>query len=314
MSAIHFGVTIPQIKRPWIATSEAATAFEDAGFDSLWVCDHLYGPQTPETPILEAWSTLAAVAAITKRVELGTLVTPAGMRNPAQLAKTIASIDNIAGGRIIAGLGAGWLQREFEDFGVPFPSIPKRLVQLRETLEFLNRVWQTEESVTYHGEFVQATNFVCQPQPPRDVPILVGGTGEKVTLKLAAKYADMFNNPAGQQENLAHKISVLKQHCDDMARDYSEIVVSQQCLVTLAKSAEEARPMAERAQKIFGGHMGNPIGEMGITGTVEQCCEVIQKHIDLGCTMFIIEFFGKDTKEPALQFAEEVVPEFAAGF
>ena len=99
MAKAHFGVTLPQIKRPWVATKDAAELFEGLGFDSLWVCDHLYGPQAKQLPIMEAWSLLAAVAAITERVELGTLVTPAGMRNQAQLGKTIASIDNIAGGR-----------------------------------------------------------------------------------------------------------------------------------------------------------------------------------------------------------------------
>ena len=119
MTAAHFGVTIPQIKRPWVAAAEAAGAFERMGYDSLWVCDHFYGPQSPQLPILEAWSMVSALAAITEQVEIGTLVTPAGMRNAAQLGKVIATADNIAGGRVIAGLGAGWMPREFTDFGVP---------------------------------------------------------------------------------------------------------------------------------------------------------------------------------------------------
>ena len=116
MSNLHFGVTVPQIKRPWVAADKAARAFESQGFDSVWVCDHLYGPQSPQLPILEAWTMIAALAAITERVELGTLVTPTGMRNPAHLGKMIASVDNIAGGRVIAGLGGGWMPREFTDF------------------------------------------------------------------------------------------------------------------------------------------------------------------------------------------------------
>lgn len=312
MKEIHFGVTLPQIKRPWVATHDAAEMFEQLGYDSLWVCDHLYGPQSKQLPILEAWSTLAAVAAITERVELGTLVTPAGMRNPAQLAKTIASIDNIAGGRVIAGLGAGWMQSEFEDFGVSFLDIPARLRQLRETIDLCVSMWREEEPVTFQGEFVNATEVVCQPQPPRRVPILIGGAGEKVTLKLVAEKGDMWNNLAGHQDNLAHKVEVLKSHCDSLGRDIDDITVSQQCLVTIAETEEQAGPMADTAQKIFGGHMGNPKGELAITGTVEQCCERIQKHIDLGCTMFIMEFFGKDTREPAQLFAEKVMPEFSA--
>lgn len=306
----HFGVTLPQIKRPWVAASGAARAFESMGFDSLWVCDHLYGPQSPHLPILEAWSMIAAVAAITERVELGTLVTPAGMRNPAQLGKTIATVDNIAGGRVIAGLGGGWMPREFTDFGMPFHDTGQRLKQLAETVELFKRMWGDEDEVTFDGDYVKASGVVCQPKPPRKVPILIGGAGERVTMKIAATQANIWNNLAGQQAALGHKIDVLHRHCDAAGRDPGEIVASQQCLVTIAPDAERAAPMADQAQRIFGGHMGDPKGPLAITGTPDRCAEQIQKHIDLGCTMFVIEFFGKDTQEPAQLFAEEVIPEF----
>ena len=310
MNKAHFGVTLPQIKRPWIAAAEAAKSFESLGFDSLWVCDHLYGPQSPQLPILEAWSLVAAVAAITERVEIGTLVTPVGMRNPAQLGKTIASIDNIAGGRIIAGLGAGWMPREFTDFGMPFLSTAERLGQLAETVELFRRMWGDEKEVSYEGRFVRADHVVCQPKPPRKIPLLIGGAGEQVTLKITAREADIWNNLAGFQPELERKIAVLKRHCDDEKRDFSEITLSQQCLVTITDDPKEAVEMADRAKAIFGGHMGDPKGPLAITGTVEQCCEKIQKHIDLGCTMFVMEFFGRETIGPATLFAREVIPEF----
>ena len=306
----HFGVTLPQIKRPWVAAAEAARGFEAMGYDSLWVCDHLYGPQSPQLPILEAWSMISAVAAITERVEIGTLVTPVGMRNPAHLGKVIATIDNIAGGRVIAGLGGGWMPREFTDFGMPFLGTGERLKQLAETVALLKRMWGDETEVSYDGEYVHADNVVCQPKPPRRVPILIGGAGEQVTLKIVAREADIWNNLAGQQAALGHKLDVLKRHCEDAGRDPSSITASQQCLVTVAPNAESAGPMADRAQKIFGGHMGDPKGPLAITGTPERCAAQIQKHIDLGCTMFIMEFFGRDTLEPAQLFAEEVLPEF----
>ncbi len=306
----HFGVTLPQIKRPWAAAAEAARGFEKLGFDSLWVCDHLYGPQSPQLPILEAWSMVAAVAAITERVQIGTLVTPAGMRNPAQLGKVVASVDNIAGGRIVAGLGGGWMAREFTDFDMPFLGTGERLKQLAETVELLKRMWGDEDEVTYSGQYVQARNVVCQPKPVASIPILIGGAGEKVTLRLAAKQADIWNNLAGQQPSLERKVEVLRRHCDAEGRNSDEVVVSQQCLVTIAPDDESAGPMADRAQKIFGGHMGDPKGPLAITGTPERCAEQVQKHIDLGCTMFVMEFFGKDTLEPARLFAEEVMPNF----
>ena len=141
-------------------------------------------------------------------------------------------------------------------------------------------------------------------------PLLTGGAGEKVTLKLVAKEADIWNNLAGQQPQREHKIDVLKQHCEDIGRDFSEITVSQQCLVTIAPDEESAGPMAERAQKIFGGHMGDPMGPMAITGTPDKCIKAIEKHVDLGCTMFVMEFFGRDATVGAELFAKEVMPAF----
>lgn len=309
MARVHFGVTIPQIKRTWEEAKTASREFEAMGYDSLWVCDHLYGPQSPSIPILEAWSLVSAVAAITERVEIGTLVTPAGMRNAAQLGKVIATIDNIAGGRIIPGLGAGWMPREFTDFGVPFLPTGQRLGQLRETVELLKAMW-SEPSVTYEGKYVRTQNVVCEPKPVRTPPILIGGAGEKVTLKLAAQHAAIWNNMAVHQARLPQKVEVLKQHCAAVGRDPANIVISQQCLVTIAPDEASAGPMVETAKKIFGGHMGDPTGPLAIAGSPETVRAQIQKHVDLGCTMFLMEFFGRETITPAKLFAETVMPHF----
>jgi alkanesulfonate monooxygenase SsuD/methylene tetrahydromethanopterin reductase-like flavin-dependent oxidoreductase (luciferase family) len=310
MPTAHFGVTVPQIKRTFEESRSAAIEFEAMGFDSLWVCDHLYGPQSPRIPILEAWSLVSALAAVTSKAEIGTLVTPAGMRNPAQLGKVIATVDNIAGGRIIPGLGAGWMPREFTDFDVPFLNTGQRLGQLRETVELLKRMWGDEEQVTYEGKYVRATNVVCEPKPVRKPPLLIGGAGEKVTLKLAAQHADIWNNLAGHQAALARKLEVLKEHAAALGRPMSEITVSQQCLVTIAPDEDSAGPMIETAKKIFGGHMGDPTGPLAIAGSPATVRAQIQKHIDLGCTMFVMEFFGRDTKEAGKLFAETVLPHF----
>lgn len=309
MAGIHFGVTIPQIKRTWEESASASREFEAMGYDSLWVCDHLYGPQSPSIPILEAWSLVAATAAITSRVEIGTLVTPAGMRNPAQLGKVISTVDNIAGGRVVAGLGGGWMAREFTDFGVPFLSTGQRLGQLRETVQLLKRMW-SEPEVTFDGRFVQASGVVCEPKPPRPVPILIGGAGEKVTMRIAAQEADIWNNLAGHQPVLEAKVARLREHLAAIGRDPASITISQQCLVTIAPDDASAGPMVETAKKIFGGHMGDPTGPLAIAGSPARVREQVQKHIDLGCTHFIMEFFGRDTKEPAKLFADTVLPHF----
>jgi alkanesulfonate monooxygenase SsuD/methylene tetrahydromethanopterin reductase-like flavin-dependent oxidoreductase (luciferase family) len=311
MTKVHFGVTVPQIKRTWQEARDAATTFEELGFDSIWVNDHLYGPQSPSIPILEAWSMVAALAAITDRVEIGTLVTPAGMRNPAHLGKVIATVDNIAGGRVIPGFGGGWMAREFTDFGMPFLRTGERLGQLRETVRLMRRMWDPDQqAVTFKGKYISVENLVCEPKPPRRPPVLIGGSGEQVTLKIAARYADIWNNLAGHQARLEHKVKVLRDHCQTVGRDPSEIVISQQCLCTIAPHEASAEPMAQRAKQLFGGHMGDPTGPLALTGTPDRVREQIQKHIDLGCTMFVMEFFGRDTREPARLFAETVMPHF----
>ncbi len=307
----HFGVMVPQIKRSWQETQRAASAFEEMGFDSLWVNDHLYGPQSPAIPMLEAWTLAAGIAAVTEKPEIGTLVTPVGMRNPAHTGKMIATVDNIAGGRIIPGFGSGWMPREFTDFGMPFVSTRDRLRQLEEGLQIFKGMFDPDQDeFSFEGEFFHTENLVTQPKPPRDMPILVGGGGEQVTMRIAAQYADIWNNSAGAQDNLAHKVAVLRGHAERLGRDPSEIRVSQQCLVTIVEDDAKVGPMVERAQKIFGGHMGNPAGDMALTGTPAMIKERINRHVELGCDMFMIEFFGRDTIEPAQMFAETVIPEF----
>lgn len=308
MTKPRFGVNVPQIKRAWAETAAAAREFEALGFDSIWVNDHLYGPQSPSIPILEAWTTVAALAAITERVEIGTLVTPAGMRNPAHLGKTIATADAIAGGRVIPGLGAGWMEREFTDFGMPFPAVRQRLAQLEETVALLRRMWSEDGPVAFAGEHVRVENLVCEPKPPRRPPILIGGAGERVTLRIAARHADIWNNLAGHHADLGRKVAVLREHCREAGRDPAEVAISQQCLVTIAPDEAAAGPMIERAQRIFGGHLGDPAGPLALSGSPERIRDQIARNRELGCELFIVEFFGRDTREPARLFAERVLP------
>ena len=311
MPPVHFGVSVPQIKRTWEQTRRAAAAFEALGFDSLWVNDHLYGPQSPAIPMLEAWSLVAALAAVTERVEIGTLVTPMGMRNPAHLGKIVATIDNVAGGRIIPGFGAGWMEREFADFDVPFLPLADRLRQLRGGVALLKQMWDPAIGpVSFEGDYFQTRNVVTEPKPPRRVPIMIGGAGEKVTLRIAAEHGDIWNNLAGHQHDLAHKIDVLRGHCATLGRDPGEIVVSQQALCIVARDDADAVEAIGKAQKIFGGHMGDPAGPLALAGTPETIRRRVQQHVDLGCTMFMLEFFGTDTVEPATRFAETVLPHF----
>jgi len=306
---MHFGLTLPQIKRSWAEARDAAVEFDRLGFDSVWVCDHLYGIPMPNLPIFEAWSELAAVGALTDRVELGTLVTPVFFRNPAVLAKQVATIDHVSNGRTVVGLGSGWFAMEFESYGLPFPPVKDRLQALDETAAALKRLW-TEPSVTFEGAHVTLRDAISEPKPVRRPPILIGGGGEKVLMGIVARHADIWNNLAVHQGQLREKRDVLKRWCDRERRDFDEITVSQQCLVVIAANETAAREALGKAIKIYGGHMGGGLEEHGIWGTPAQVIERIERHRALGCTHFVIELFGRDTREPARLFAEQVLPAF----
>jgi alkanesulfonate monooxygenase SsuD/methylene tetrahydromethanopterin reductase-like flavin-dependent oxidoreductase (luciferase family) len=304
---LHVGVTLPQIKRSWDEVRAAAECFDECNFDSVWVCDHIYGVPMPGLPIFEAWSQLAAVAAITQRVGLGTLVTPPFFRNPAVLAKQVATIDHVSSGRTIVGLGAGWFAPEFEQTGCSFPSLGERMQALEETATILRGLW-SQERFTFEGKHFQVRDAVSEPKPTRRPPILIGGTGERVLMGIVARHADVWNNMAISQGILAQKIEALRRRCDEEARDFDTLAISQQCVVVIGKTDEEARNALAKAQKVYGGHMGAGLEEHGIWGTPARVVDAIERHRKLGCTGFVIEFFGRDTRAPAELFAAEVLP------
>jgi probable F420-dependent oxidoreductase len=308
-TAVKFGVTLPQIKRTWEEARDAACEFDALGYDSVWVCDHVYGVPAPNLPIFEAWTELAAVAAITQNVELGTLVTPPFFRNPAVLAKQVATLDHISNGRVIVGLGAGWFQPEFEGTGSAFPPLGERMRALEETAQILKALF-TEERATFEGRHFQIKDAICEPKPIRRPPILIGGGGERVLMGIVARHADIWNNLAVNQPLLGAKVEALKKRCDQERRDLDTLEISQQCVVVIGEDEAAAKTALERAKKIYGGHMGAGLEEHGIWGTPEQVIERIERHRALGCSTFLIEFFGRDTRPPARLFAETVVPAF----
>jgi hypothetical protein len=310
MNPVRFGVTLPQIKRTWPEARDAAIEIDRLGFDHLWVCDHMYGVPVPNLPILEAWTELAAVAAVTRRAGLGTLVTPPFFRNPAILAKQVATLDQIAGpGRAIVGLGAGWFEPEFVQTGCAFPPLRERLRALEETAQILKLLW-TEERASFSGKHFSVHDAVCEPKPPVRPRILVGGGGEKVLMGIAARHADVWNNMAVFQAQLPAKVEAMKRRCDEVGRDFASLEVSQQCVVVIAADEAAAKAALEKAGKIYGGHMGAALAGHGIWGTPSRVIDCIGRHVELGCTTFVIEFFGRDTREPAHLFADSVLPAF----
>jgi F420-dependent oxidoreductase-like protein len=206
--------------------ADIARTADDAGFSSLWVMDHFFqippvGPA--ETDMLEGYSTLSFLAALTKKVRLGTMATGVVYRHPGILVKTVTTLDVLSGGRAYLGIGAAWFEREALGLGVPFPALSTRFELLEEALQIVRQMWSADNG-PYHGRHNRLDETLCVPQPlsrPHP-PILVAGGGEKKTLRLVAQYADACNL-FGDAATVSPKLDVLKHHCDAQGRDYATI-------------------------------------------------------------------------------------------
>ena len=211
--------------------ADIARTAEAAGFDSFWVMDHFFQMEMPgtdlkpEEPMLDGYTALSYVAAITERMRLGTMVTGANYRHPGHLLKIVSNLDVLSGGRANLGIGAGWYEREALGLGFPFPPLKERFERLEETLQIFKQVWAGDISA-FEGQHYQLAEPMNNPQPlsTPHPPILVGGGGEKKTLRMVAQYADACNLFAFMGfDPLVHKLNVLRGHCDAVGRDYDEI-------------------------------------------------------------------------------------------
>ena len=203
--------------------ARTAARAENAGFDSVWVWDHLVDPSRWEGPILEAWTAMGFVAAATSRVRIGTLVNGVTYRYPAVLVKQASTLDVLSGGRAYLGVGAAWHAREHRAFGVPFPSLRTRFELLEDTLEIAHRAWRGERG-PFRGRHLRLTEQIDLPAPlsrPHP-PILVGGGGERRTLRLVARYADA-GNFGSDPASFRRKLAVLRRHCEEVGRPIEEI-------------------------------------------------------------------------------------------
>jgi F420-dependent oxidoreductase-like protein len=213
-----------------IAANLAATAraAEDGGADQFTLMDHWFQIPpvgAPEEPMLEGYSGLAFVAAQTERMRLGLLVTGVTYRHPGLLAKTVTTLDVLSGGRAQLGIGAAWFEEEHDALGVPYPPISERFERLEEAIQICFQMWDPANDGPYEGKHYKLAETMCSPMPvsqPRPT-LLIGGGGEKKTLRLVAKYADACNLFGGERDVVAHKLEVLKGHCENEGRDYDEI-------------------------------------------------------------------------------------------
>jgi F420-dependent oxidoreductase-like protein len=267
----------------------------------------LIGPG-PDDP-LEAWTEMTAIAAVTSRVEVGSLVIASDFRSPALLAKMAATLDAISGGRLILGLGGGWDSSEHQAYGYDFPPVRTRLERLDEALEIIKRMW-TQETPTFHGTHYRIENARCWPRPVRKPhpPILVGGAGEKVLLKLVARHADIWNSPGALQAQLPHKLEVLRAHCEEIGRPVAEIEISQQTVAAIGTDTAQARRRTEEVHRDFG--VLSPGPELALVGTPDEIIHRVEQAVVLGATTFIMAFGREAGSESLRLFGKHVIPAF----
>lgn len=288
-----YGLQLPDFS--WIVDADppttmdrlraAAEAAEGSGFSSLWVMDHLLQLPPlggPAASILEGYVTLGALAAVTKRVELGTLVTGVTYRNPAHLAKQIASLDALSGGRAVLGIGAAWYDVEHAAYGWEFPPVTERFERLNEAVAICRGMFDNE-TFTYSGTHYSVADARVVPRPQRRIPIMIGGSGERKTLRMVAEFADLCNI-GGTAGVVGRKLAILDQHCADVGRDPRD--VKRTAMVSLFVSADDAERDGLRGLLSY--DTNDDVRDRMIIATADEAAEGIAAIVAAGADEVIV--------------------------
>ncbi|MBC8091261.1 MAG: LLM class F420-dependent oxidoreductase [Pseudonocardia sp.] len=294
----------------------------DAGpWESIWVYDHFHTVPVPtDQATHEAWSLMAAFGAVTERVRLGQMCTCMGYRNPAYLAKVAATCDIVSGGRVEMGIGAGWYEHEWRAYGHGFPAAPERLGMLDEGVQIMKQAWGTG-SATLAGQHYQVDGAIVQPKPlqPGGIPLWIAGGGERVTLKIAAKYAN-YTNFDGTLEGFTRKSELLRGHCDTVGTDFDAIVRSASYAVAIGSTESEVEQRIEAAIARLVPYVGPDMAAAAMNtvrgqpgcGTPEQIVENFAKLQAAGMTYAILYFADAAYDRSSIElFEREVLPALA---
>ncbi len=308
----RFGIQIePQFGFPFSDIADLAKEAERLGLTALWASDHLlWDAKSERRNCLDVWALMPALATVTTRLRLGTLVTCNSYRIPSVLAKTAASTDHISNGRLEFGIGAGWKDIEYKAYGIPFPPVGTRLAQLEEAVQVIRALW-TQERASFSGKHYQLEDAVCAPKPiQQPMKIWMGGAGEKKLLRLVAQYADGWNMIFGYQLPVVkQKLEALKRHCDAVKRDFDKIEKSLFIVTCIADTEEELKKRdAAAAAELGTGRIFNIAHASGTIGTAAQVAETLRSYKELGFDYFIAMFPYKQDREMMQRFAETVMP------
>jgi F420-dependent oxidoreductase-like protein len=281
---------------------------ERLGFDSFWVMDHFHQILSAgqlQEPILESWATQAVVAGLTEKIRLGTLVTGIVYRHPSVLAKMGATLDVLSKGRLFMGIGAAWNVDEATAYGISFPPVKERMQRLEEAVQIIRKMW-TEESATFSGKFYQIRDAYCNPKPIQKPhpPIMIGGGGERRTLKVVAKYGDACN-VFGSVETVKKKFGVLREHCRSVGRDYDSIVKSKLGHIVIEKDKEKVAEAVKNMSEVRRREYARL--EYAIYGTPEEVRRQVEAFRDVGVEYLIVNLEADRELQALELFADEVV-------
>jgi F420-dependent oxidoreductase-like protein len=313
--ALQFGLLVPQgwtmdlahIKDPVEAyetmTNVAQTA-DEVGFASAWLVDHFHTiPHPSQEVTFECWMSTAALARDTRDIRIGQMVTCNSYRHPALLAKMASTVDILSHGRLNFGIGAGWYEHEYRAYGYAYPDAPERLRYLREAVQVILAMW-TQEEAYFEGKYYQVRGAINQPQGVQlpHIPLLIGGDGEKVTLKLVAQYADACN-VGDDPTTMKQKLAVLKQHCETLGRDYESIHRTSTTFCLMADSDDQALAQLSAELKA---RLGNTVNT-ALIGSSETIRQRLATYEESGVQELLLRFVDGTNLEALRRFAKEFI-------
>ena len=328
---MRFGVFVPQgwrldlvgidAKDQWPTMKSLAQRADAGPWESIWVYDHFHTVPAPtDEATHEAWTLMSALGAVTERVRLGQMCTCMSYRNPAYLAKVAATCDHVSGGRIEMGIGAGWYEHEWRAYGYGFPPARERLRMLDEGVQIMRQAW-TEGKASLDGKHYQVDGAIVRPLPLQEggIPLWIAGGGEKVTLKIAAKYAQ-YTNFMGSPEVFTQKSEILRGHCDTVGTDYDAITRTANFNVLIGETEADVQKRIDAAKARLEPYVGAEKAETSIAnwtlngdsptvGTPAQIVEKLGKFRDLGLAYAIVNFHEAAYDQSGIElFEREVIP------
>ncbi len=282
----------------WMEVLDESLPLLQNDYESLWISDHLFWS---DIPTMEAWTTLAYMAARWPQFRIGPIVLGQSYRNPALLAKMAATLQFLTGGRFMMGIGAGWKEDEYHAYNYPFPAPGVRVEQLIDTLEIMKRLWTQPGKVSYEGKQYRITDAYLEPKPNPVPTLVLGGSGDRM-LGVAAKYADWWNLTEVSFERYANRLAALRVACEKIGRDPDSLRYSWWGRLIVGKTEAEA---LERGEGVW-------TCDNCIIGTPEQCIEQMLAYVDLGVTYFMTMLPDLPNREVIAQVTEEILPKVRA--